>query len=81
MPSPSLGQYQIGRICALPIEVTAAKEMLDEKFGVLEKQDNADINSYTIGKMSVHCVVIACLPGGQYGTTAATTVASKSMAI
>ena len=47
MPSPALEEYQIGWICALPIEAAAAEEMLDENFETLEEQDNADTNIYT----------------------------------
>jgi len=68
-------EFQVGWICALPIEAAAAIQMLDEKFGILQEQDCADTNSYTLGRIGKHYVVIACLPGGQYGTTSATTVA------
>jgi nucleoside phosphorylase len=77
MSSPTLEEFQIGWICALPIEAAAANQMLDEKFGILQEQDSADTNSYTLGRIGVHYVVIACLPGGQYGTTSATTVANN----
>ncbi|KAJ5963150.1 hypothetical protein N7481_013455 [Penicillium waksmanii] len=77
MACPPLGAFQIGWICTLPIEAAAAAEMLDEKFGILEEQDAADSNTYTLGRIGKHHVVIACLPGGQYGTTSATTVANN----
>ncbi|GFF75843.1 purine and uridine phosphorylase [Aspergillus lentulus] len=77
MPCPARDEFQIGWICALPIEAAAAKEMLDEDFGILEEQDAADTNSYRLGKIGKHYVVIACLPAGQYGACAATTVASN----
>lgn len=77
MASPPRDDFQIGWICALPIEAAAAAEMLDEKFGILQEQDAADTNTYTLGKIDEHYVVIACLPGGQYGTTSATTVANN----
>lgn len=48
--------------------------MLDESFGILDVQDSADTNAYTLGRIGKHHVAIACLPGGQYGTTSATTV-------
>lgn len=73
MPPPARQKFQIGWICALPIEVAAAKEMLDENFGILDEQDSNDSNSYTLGRIGKHYVVIAGL--GQYGTTSATTVA------
>lgn len=53
--------------------------MLDENFRILEEQDSADINSYTLGRIGVHNVVISSLPKGQYGTTSATTVAINMM--
>ncbi|KAJ5982086.1 hypothetical protein N7451_012186 [Penicillium sp. IBT 35674x] len=77
MTHPSLETFQIGWICALPIEAAAAKEMLDESFGILDVQDPSDSNAYTLGRIGKHHVVIACLPGGQYGTTPATTVANN----
>jgi nucleoside phosphorylase len=77
-PCPELDEYQIGWICALPIEAAAAQEMLDENFGTLEEQDSADTNVYTLGRIGKHYIVIACV-GGQYGTTSATTVPNNMM--
>ncbi|KAJ5654822.1 hypothetical protein N7490_001825 [Penicillium lividum] len=79
MARPSQDAFQICWICALPIEAAAATEMLDEKFGILDGQDAADSNTYTLGRIGKHYVVIACLPGGQYGTTSATTVATNML--
>ncbi|KAJ5216887.1 hypothetical protein N7468_009895 [Penicillium chermesinum] len=79
MTRPPKDAFQIGWICALPIEAAAAGEMLDEKFGILDEQDAADSNTYTLGRIGKHHVVIACLPGGQYGTTTATTVANNML--
>lgn len=79
MARPAKDAFHIGWICALPIEAAAATEMLDEKFGILEEQDAADSNTYTLGRIGKHHVVIACLPGGQYGTTSATTVANNML--
>lgn len=79
MACPPRDAFQIGWICALPIEAAAAKEMLDENFGILDAQDPADTNAYTLGRIGKHYVVIACLPGGQYGTTSATTVANHML--
>lgn len=77
--SPPKDAYQIGWICALPIEVAAAKQMLDETLGMPDEQDAADTNSYTLGRIGKHYVVIAGLPGGQYGIAAATAVAINMM--
>lgn len=79
MACPPRDVFQIGWICALPIEAAAAAEILDEDFGILEEQDAADSNTYTLGRIGKHYVVIACLPGGQYGTTSATTVANNML--
>jgi hypothetical protein len=34
MSSPTLEEYQISWICALPIEAAAAQEMLNERLGL-----------------------------------------------
>ena len=76
MSCPPRNEFQIGWICALAVEVAAAKEMLDERFGPLDGQDPTDPNAYTLGRVGKHNIVIACLPDGQYGTSSATTVAN-----
>lgn len=79
METPPKKEFQIGWICALPIEAAAAILMLDENFGILQEQERSDTNTYTLGRIGRHHVVIACLPDGQYGTTSATTVANNMM--
>lgn len=68
-------EYTVGWICALPSELTAAIAMLDEEHLPLKQYLNDD-NSYTLGKMGGHNVVIACLPAGRTGTNSAATVAA-----
>ena len=68
--------YTVGWVCALPLEMTAAKAMLDETHSNLS-QPATDHNAYTLGKISGHNVVITCLPSGVYGTTPAAVVVSK----
>jgi nucleoside phosphorylase len=68
--------YTVGWISALPIELAAAAEMLDEEHEDLP-QDPADSNIYTFGRIGEHNVVIACLPAGQMGTNSAAMVASQ----
>jgi nucleoside phosphorylase len=72
MASLSHSDYTVGWICALPLETAAAKAMLDEVHAKLPQPPH-DHNSYTLGKVSGHNVVIACLPSGIYGTTSAAT--------
>ncbi|KKP02874.1 hypothetical protein THAR02_05050 [Trichoderma harzianum] len=77
MSHPAREKFQIGWICALPIDVAAAIEMLDANFGILDDQDSRDTNSYTLGRIGKHYVAIAGL--GQSGTTSATAVAINMM--
>ncbi|KAI9687305.1 MAG: hypothetical protein M1822_002348 [Bathelium mastoideum] len=67
--------YTIGWICALPIELAAAQEMLDEEH---EKpsQVGLDPNLYTLGTIGGFHVVLVCLPAGQTATVSAATVAT-----
>ncbi|KAL7802847.1 putative wd40 protein [Trichoderma afarasin] len=68
-------KYTVGWICALTEEFVAARAFLDEKHERLKDHDPKDSNSYALGKMSNHNIVIACLPLGGYGTVSAAGVA------
>ncbi|RDH13945.1 TPR-like protein [Aspergillus niger ATCC 13496] len=67
--------YTVAWICALPLELAAAKAMLDDVHPPLP-QPESDHNVYTLGRVGSHNVVVACLPGGVYGTISATSVVS-----
>ncbi|KAH6687283.1 ankyrin repeat protein [Plectosphaerella plurivora] len=67
--------YTVGWVCALPLEMAAAKGMLDAVHSNLSEQALGDHNSYVLGQVQGHNVVIACLPAGIYGPTPAATVA------
>jgi nucleoside phosphorylase len=69
--------YTIGWISALPLENAAARGMLDVEHPNLHYQH--DSNQYTLGKIGHHNVVLACLPMGRYGTTAAAVVAKEML--
>ena len=71
--------YNVGWVCALPHEMAAAKCMLDEIHDDLEEQDTSDHNSYQLGRIHHHDIVIASLPAGVYGTTSAATVAKDML--
>ena len=62
-------------ICALPIELAAAQEMLDEDDGPPQYSSNSDL--YTFGRIGDHNVVLACLPAGQIGPQSPATVAAR----
>jgi len=68
--------YTVGWVCALPKEQTAATAMLDQIHADLPKPPN-DHNTYTLGSICDHKVVIACLPKGKYGNNSAATVAAN----
>ncbi|OQE40897.1 hypothetical protein PENCOP_c005G06057 [Penicillium coprophilum] len=65
--------YKVAWICALPLEMTAAKTMLEKLHHPLS-QPKSDHNAYTFGSVGGHNIVIACLPSGVYGTTSAAVV-------
>ncbi|CAG8092397.1 unnamed protein product [Penicillium salamii] len=73
--SRSHGEYIVGWVCALPKEQTAAIAMLDQRHVGLPKPRN-DPNTYTLGSVGSHNVVIACLPKGHIGNNSAANVAS-----
>ncbi|GKT58070.1 PFS domain-containing protein [Colletotrichum tofieldiae] len=68
--------YTVGWICALPVELAASQAMLDCTHESLPTKENDD-NTYTLGNIGKHNVVMACLPLGQYGTNNAAIVASN----
>jgi nucleoside phosphorylase len=70
--------YTVAWVCALPLEMAAAKSMLDEIHPNLPNS-SSDQNTYVLGKIHTHNVVIACLPSGIFGTTSAATVANQML--
>ncbi|KIM99309.1 hypothetical protein OIDMADRAFT_166934 [Oidiodendron maius Zn] len=77
-PSRRREEYTVGWICALPIELAAARAMLDERHKPLPQMAN-DSNVYEYGSMYGHDIVIACLPSGEYGIASATSVAKDML--
>lgn len=72
------GAYTVGWLCALHVEMAAAKAMLDERHQNLP-QPPRDNNNYVLGEIFGHNVVIACLPSGEYGTNSAATVSTQML--
>ncbi|KAL4926756.1 nucleoside phosphorylase domain-containing protein [Aspergillus undulatus] len=70
--------YTVGWVCALPLELQAARAMLDD-----EHQDPFaephETNIYCLGRIGQHHVVIVCLPAGRYGTNAAAACVKEMM--
>lgn len=72
--------YTVGWICALPkTELVAAEAMLDEEHPVLPAAQPEDDNTYSLGRIGDHNVVIACLPAEQTGKASAATVAKDML--
>ncbi len=67
--------YTVGWICALLAEMAAARGMLDDRHQPLQQDLGGDKN-YTLGRIGVHNVVLACLP---YGVTGLTSAAAAAM--
>ncbi|KAK1993616.1 purine and uridine phosphorylase [Colletotrichum falcatum] len=68
-------KYTIGWICAIPTEFAAARAFLDGEHDEPEAIAQNDDNTYALGTMGKHNVVIAVMPKKEYGTTSAATVA------
>ncbi|THY51349.1 hypothetical protein D6C99_04500 [Aureobasidium pullulans] len=68
-------QYTVGWICALTLELTAARQFLDVEHQPTSHLAANDTNSYTLGEMAGHNIVIAVLP--EYGTNAASSATAN----
>ncbi|CAI7595934.1 unnamed protein product [Penicillium glandicola] len=73
-PPLSHDDYKVGWICTLPLEMAAAKLMLDTIHLSLRRPPT-DHNTYILENIGEHNVVIACLPVGAYGNISAATAA------
>ncbi|KAM0228240.1 hypothetical protein ACHAPO_010888 [Fusarium lateritium] len=67
--------YTIGWICAIRAELVAAQELLDSELMEPVPTPENDNNTYTLGKIGPHHIVIAGLPRGQYGLISAANAA------
>ncbi|KAK6525990.1 hypothetical protein TWF281_011033 [Arthrobotrys megalospora] len=70
---PQHESYTIAWVCALPIEMAAARAMLDDVHEIPITCGN-DSNTYILGRIERHNIVVACLPNDQYGTNNAANV-------
>ncbi|KAH8621577.1 hypothetical protein IG631_23792 [Alternaria alternata] len=70
--------YTVGWVCALPVELAAAQEMLDEEHHNLERDPaKHDDTLYILGSIGVHNVAIVCLPAGRIGNNPAAAVSTR----
>ncbi|KAJ5400991.1 hypothetical protein N7465_011480 [Penicillium sp. CMV-2018d] len=75
---PTRNDYGVGWICAMFEEHTAATAMLDQEHPDLPMPPD-DSNTYTLGSIGEHNIVIACLPAGRTGSAAAAICAIHMM--
>ncbi|KAK4242978.1 vegetative incompatibility protein HET-E-1 [Corynascus novoguineensis] len=68
-------KYTVGWICAITTEFVAARAFLDEEHDGPCQVAQHDNNSYVLGKIGNHNVVIAVLPDVEYGIASAAAVA------
>lgn len=83
MPSSlelSVDDYTLGWVCALDIELAAARIFLDAEHPRIHRQRAYDDNVYILGNIARHNVVLSLLPSGIYGKVAAATVAQQMRA-
>lgn len=71
---PDISEYQVGVLCALPLESSAVMAAFDEDYAAPFGLVPQDENSYTFGRIDKHKVVLACLPAGTTGKAAAAAV-------
>ncbi|KAL2155355.1 hypothetical protein VTH82DRAFT_96 [Thermothelomyces myriococcoides] len=73
--APEFDNFTVGWICAIPTEGVAARAFLDERYEDPPVLAERDENSYTLGRIGKHYVVIAVLPFRNYGIASAATAA------
>jgi hypothetical protein len=67
--------YTVAWVCTRPIEFAVAEGMLDEQHPALPQVGN-DSNTYTLGRMKRHNIVLICIPAGAMDTGVASTAVS-----
>ncbi|KAL4926258.1 5'-methylthioadenosine/S-adenosylhomocysteine nucleosidase family protein [Aspergillus undulatus] len=68
--------YTVGWICALPVEFSAARRMLDNEHDFNPTFGSGDGNDYVFGSIGEHNVVINCPAAGTSGQSRACQVAA-----
>lgn len=72
--------YTVCWVSALPIELAAAQEMLDEEHDDPHYKTPPEDILYTFGRIGDHKVVITCLPAGEMGNSVAAVIATRMKA-
>ncbi|KAL4813167.1 hypothetical protein BDW67DRAFT_188021 [Aspergillus spinulosporus] len=61
--------YTVGWICASTTDYAAAKALLDKEHKLFKRPASRDNNTYTLGEIAKHNVVITTLPDGEHDLT------------
>ncbi|KAL2816405.1 ankyrin repeat-containing domain protein [Aspergillus cavernicola] len=72
-------QYTVGWVCALTDELVAAMAMMDSEHGNPQTLPKADNNTYVLGSIGNHKVVISCLPWDEQGHISAARVSNDML--
>jgi len=75
MPNPA--DYTVGWICAVGKELVAAQAFLDDKHGTPDHMPVNNNNTYTLGRVGKHNVVVTAMLHQQYGLVSAAVVAKN----
>lgn len=70
--------YTVGWMCALKEELAASRMMLDQEHPRLPRVGQ-DTNSYILGSLGPHNIVLASLPSGSLGAVPATNAAANML--
>ena len=70
--------YTVAWLTAIPTELTASESILDERHPPLDRLPH-DSNSYILGRIGKHNVVMTSLPSGNLGMNAAAIAAAQMM--
>ncbi|KAL4875734.1 nucleoside phosphorylase domain-containing protein [Aspergillus karnatakaensis] len=70
--------YTVAWICTRPLEYAVAEGMLDEQHPDLPQVEN-DSNTYSVGKIARHNVVLVCIPAKAMDTGVASTAVSSML--
>ncbi|KAL4780654.1 hypothetical protein BJX76DRAFT_364136 [Aspergillus varians] len=72
--------YTVAWICALPLELAVSALMLDEEHNqAADLQDSNDPNTYKLGTIGKHNIVLICLPLGTHGAVAAAVLVQQML--
>lgn len=75
---PTHKDYTVAWVCTDPIELAVAEGMLDEQHPALPPVEN-DSNTYTLGEVKGHKIVLICIAAGTMETGVASTAVSAML--